>query len=241
MAVRVPNVSRAVIGKVLLPLAAVQYVVLEAVAAAAWHDPPYNYAVNFISDLGNPVAGDVFDGRTINSPLHLVMDTAFIAQGVLFAAAAVLLHPLYRAAGRRLGKALLVLAVLHGIGVIMVGLFPESAAALTNGVIIAHGIGAATTIITGNVIAIVVAAAGRGLAVPAWHRVLGFTLGVLGLAAFVLLQVNHSLYVSAGGVPERIAVYTIIAWEAVTGIALLVSRTGVRPITSATMKKESIA
>jgi len=50
-------------------------------------------------------------------------------------------------------------------------------------------------------------------------------LGVPGLAAFVLLQIDHSLYVAAGGIPERIAVYPIIAWEAVTGIALLAPRT----------------
>ena len=75
----------------LLVLAGIQYAVLEYVAAAAWHNPPYSYAVNFISDLGNPVPGDTFQGRVIDSPLHLVMDTAFIAQGVLFIAASVLL------------------------------------------------------------------------------------------------------------------------------------------------------
>ncbi len=225
MDVRVQNSPSTAIGKVLLPLAAVQYVVLEAVAATAWHDPPYNYAVNFISDLGNPVAGDVFDGRTVTSPLHWVMDTAFIAQGVLFIVAALLLRPLYGAAGRRLDRTLLTLAVLHGVGVILVGFFHESAAALANGVIVVHSLGALATIVTGNVIAIVVAVAGRRLAAPVWHRVLGLVLGVLGLAAFVLLQADHSLYVTAGGVPERVAVYTILVWEAVTGIALLLART----------------
>jgi hypothetical membrane protein len=211
---------RTVVGKTLLPIAAVQYLVLEAVAAAAWHHPTYSYAVDFISDLGNPVPGDVFQGRTINSPMHLAMDAAFIAQGTLFITAAIMLYPMYRAPGRRLGRTLLTLAILHGIGVILVGFFHESSAALTNGVIVVHSIGAATTIVTGNVIAITVAIHGRRLAAPAWHRVLGVSLGVLGLAAFVLLQADHTLYVAAGGVPERIAVYTILVWEAATGIAL---------------------
>jgi hypothetical membrane protein len=214
-------------------LAAVQYVVLEAVTAAAWHHPSYNYAKNFISDLGNPVPGDVFDGRTIDSPLHLVMDAAFIAQGALFIAAAVLL---YRVASGRLRGVLLALAVLHGTGVIMVGLFHESSAALHDGVIIAHSIGAALAIVMGNAIAIVAGAtAGRRLGLPAWYRILSVTLGIAGLAAFVLLQADHPLYVAAGGVPERIAVYTILAWEAVTGLAIALSRSrsrGAAPVAS---------
>ena len=226
----VHTIPRTTIGAALLPLAAIQYLVLEAIAAAAWHQPTYSYAVDFISDLGNPVPGDVFQGRTVDSPLHLVMDVAFIAQGVLFIAAALLLQPLYRGAGRRLARALLTVAILHGIGVILVGFFHESSAALTNGVIIVHGIGAATTIVAGNVIAIIVAVNGRRLNAPTWHRILSLTLGILGLAAFVLLQADHTLYVAAGGIPERIAVYTITVWEATTGIALLLaSRTAANP------------
>lgn len=201
-----------------LLIAAVQYLALEAVAAVAWRHPRYSYAVNFISDLGNPVRGDVFDGRTIDSPLHLVMDTAFIVQGILFIGATALL---YRSLTGRVATALLVLALIHGIGVITVGLFPESAAALTNGVIIAHSIGAIGAIVGGNVVLLVSTVAGRRLGVARWHQALGITLGVVGLAAFAVLQADHALYVAAGGVPERVAVYTIVAWEAVTGIALL--------------------
>jgi hypothetical membrane protein len=108
---------------VLVILAAAQYLVLEAVSAAAWHTPAYSYAVNFISDLGNPVAGDVFDGRVINSPLHLMMDTAFVVQGALFIAAGVLLAGTITG---RVSRVLLILALVHGVGVILVGLFQES-------------------------------------------------------------------------------------------------------------------
>jgi hypothetical membrane protein len=201
----------------LLVLAAVQYLVLEAVTAAAWHTPPYNYAVGFISDLGNPVAGDVFEGRVVNSPLHLVMDAAFIGQGVLFITASVLLAG---AVAGRLRTVLLTLAVLHGIGVILVGFFHESTAALTNGVIVVHSLGAAATIVAGNVIAIVVGAVGRRWSVPTWLRVAAVGTGVLGLAAFVLLQADTTLYNAAGGVPERIAVYTILLFEAAAGVTV---------------------
>ncbi|MFG2884173.1 DUF998 domain-containing protein [Streptomyces sp. NPDC048297] len=209
--------SHATAGLLLL-VAAVQYLALEAVAAAAWRHPRYSYAVNFISDLGNPVPGDVFQGRTIDSPLHLLMDLAFLTQGALFIAATALV---YRSLEGRKAKAVLVLALIHGIGVGMVGLFPESAAALTNGVIIAHSVGAIGAIVGGNVLLLVSAAGDRQLGAPTWHKALGITLGVIGLAAFALLQADHTLYVAAGGVPERIAVYTIVAWEAVTGVSLL--------------------
>ena len=203
-------------------LAGIQYAVLEYVAAAAWHNPPYSYTVNFISDLGNPVSGDVFDGRVIDSPLHLVMDTAFIGQGVLFIAASVLLTGGVKA-GRlgRLGRVLLGLAIAHGVGVILVGLFHESSAALHNGVIVVHSIGAAAAIIAGNLIPIVLGARGGQLGAPRWLRTASTALGILGLAAFVLLQADRPLYDSDGGVPERIAVYTILAFEVLLGVILL--------------------
>ncbi|MEV7504151.1 DUF998 domain-containing protein [Streptomyces sp. NPDC093018] len=202
----------------LLILAGLQYVALEYITASAWHRPSYDYAVNFISDLGNPVAGDVFDGRRIDSPLHLVMDAAFITQGTLFITAAALLLGTVTA---RRGRWLFALAIAHGVGVILVGLFPESAAALHNGVIVGHGIGAAVTIVAGNAIAIMVGAGGARVGVPRGLRRAAVALGILGLAAFVLLQADRPLYDTAGGVPERIAVYTILAFEALAGRWLL--------------------
>ena len=196
-----------------------QYAVLEYIAAAAWSHPSYSYAVDFISDLGNPYAGDVYDGRVINSPWHLMMDVAFIAQGVLFIAAGFLL---LREVGGRLGRVLRALVMAHGVGVILIGFFQESARALHNGVIIVHGVGAAAAIVCGNVVPLVVGTKGERLGVPRWLRSASATLGALGLAAFVLLQVDRPLYRAAGGVPERAAVYTILLFEALVGVTLLV-------------------
>lgn len=203
----------------LLVLAAVQYAVLEYVAAAAWHHPSYNYAVDFISDLGNPVPGDVFQGRTVDSPLHLLMDAAFIAQGALFIAAGVLLLSAVNAG--RFKQLLLGLAIAHGVGVILLGFFHESSAALHNGVIVVHSIGAATAIIAGNAIPILLGTRGAALGAPRRLRTAATALGILGLAAFVLLQADRPLYNSYGGVPERIAVYTILAFELLLGGILL--------------------
>lgn len=54
--------------------------------------------------------------------------------------------------------------------------------------VVPYLLGALTAIVTGNVIAIIVAVAGRRLAAPTWHRVLGLALGVLGLATFLVLS-----------------------------------------------------
>ena len=219
MDVKVQKLVRMRIAGALLLLAGVQYVVLEYLAASAWHHPGYSYAVGFISDLGNPVAGDVFEGRVIDSPWHVAMDAAFVAQGLLFIAASVLL--LGRATGR-LKRVLLVLALAHGTGVILIGFFHESSAALHNGVLVVHGISAAVAILAGNAVALVVGAKGDRLSVPGWLRKAGTGLGILGLAAFVLLQADRPLYNAAGGVPERAAVYTILIFEVLVGTALLV-------------------
>ncbi|MFE3953583.1 DUF998 domain-containing protein [Nocardia sp. NPDC059091] len=197
----------------LLLLAGLQYLALEYVTARAWHHPTYSYAVNFISDLGNPVAGDVFDGRTIDSPPHSVMNTAFIGQGVLFIAAALLL-----ATRERRERLLFGLVIVHGAGVILVGFFHESAANQHNGVLVVHGIGAAVAIVSGNVVAILV---GTRWGIPTWLRRTSIAVGVLGLASFALLQTDRPLYHAAGGIPERGAVYTILAFELLLGTVLL--------------------
>lgn len=227
MDVKVQKLMHMRIAGGLLLLAGVQYAVLEYLAASAWHHPAYSYAVNFISDLGNPVAGDVFEGRVIDSPWHVVMDAAFVAQGLLFIAASVLL--LGKGTGR-LKRVLLVLAVVHGAGVILIGFFQESSAALHNGVIVVHGIGAAATILAGNVIPLVIGAKGGPLAAPGWLRKAGTALGILGLAAFVVLQVNRPLYHAAGGVPERVAVYTILIFEVMVGATLLARARNLAPL-----------
>lgn len=64
-------------------VAGLQYLVIETATASAWTSPAYSYATNFVSDLGVPARG-TFEGRAIDSPLHAVMNTGFVIQGVLF-------------------------------------------------------------------------------------------------------------------------------------------------------------
>ena len=59
------------------------YLAAEAITAAAWKTPSYSYADNWISDLRSATAGE-FQGRELDSPLHVVMNSGFIIQGILF-------------------------------------------------------------------------------------------------------------------------------------------------------------
>ena len=91
--------------------------VVETVAASAWETPAYSYAFNFISDLGAPDCS-TFQGREICSPLHTVMNAGFIVQGVLFVVASVLLQ---RLASGRARNIYLAIALIYGVGMVLVG------------------------------------------------------------------------------------------------------------------------
>ncbi len=195
--------------------AAVTYVASEAIAATAF-SPAYSYAENYISDLGVPACGTLFAGRAICSPLHTLMNADFVLQGLLFLGAGI-------AAARALsGLArwpLLACAALNGIGIILVGLFPETSA--VKGL---HGLGALLAIVFGNATGFVSAFAFRGLGLPRVHRVVSLTLPLLAAFAFAMLiaaRGRDTPLLVPDGIWERISVYTITAWELVTAWCLL--------------------
>ena len=103
--------------------AGIAYLILEAVAAAAFR-PHYSYARNLISDLGIP---------SDNSPLAWLMNTAFCVQGTLFLVGAVLAAP------RRL---FLALAATNAVGNVLIAVFHSGTAT--------HALGATLAIVGGN-------------------------------------------------------------------------------------------
>src|SRR3954467_538492 len=109
----------------------VAYVALEAVAAAAF--PGYDYATNFISDLGRP-----------DSPLSALMNTGFVVQGTAFLAGAVLLS---RSAGRRGLDVFTGCAAAKAVGNAVVASVPSG----TPGIAWLHVAGAVVAIVGGNV------------------------------------------------------------------------------------------
>ncbi|MCS7478782.1 DUF998 domain-containing protein [Umezawaea endophytica] len=108
----------------------VQYLVLEAVAAAAWTTPSYRYAVDYISDLG--AAG---------SPSAAVMNTAFVLQGLGFLVVGLVVAAHVGGPRRYLVAAF---TVAHAVGNVLVAAFPSSSG---SGL---HLVGAVLAIVGGN-------------------------------------------------------------------------------------------
>jgi hypothetical membrane protein len=174
------------IGAIAWIASALCYVAIEAAAAAAM-GPGYEYARDYVSDLGRPGV----------SPHAALMNGAFVVQAIAFPLGAVLLL--------RARKALWVLgfAVLNGVGNVLVAVVHSGSGAP------AHAVGAVLAVVGGN-------AAILAYGVAAGSRT-SLVVGVVGLVAFGIF---------AAGVPpvgawERVSVYAIYGWQAVTGLLLL--------------------
>src|SRR5206468_1021549 len=108
-------------------------------------------ADNWISDLGSASAG-VFQGRALNSPLHAVMNSGFIIQGLLFGVGALLLS---RTVTGRIRTFTTVMAVVATVGYILVGTFHGSLQAQQNGTLPLHFTGATLAILGANLLSVV--------------------------------------------------------------------------------------
>ncbi|MGW6276429.1 DUF998 domain-containing protein [Kribbella sp. NPDC055071] len=202
------------VAAVALILAGIQYLVLEAVTASAWKNPPYSYFHNNISDLGVPSCGGEVGGRVICSPHHTLMNTGFILQGVLVVVAALLL---FRLLPGRLQWVFLGLGIVHGIGFTLVALMHGSPEAGMNGGMAWHIGGAALLILSGNIALIVVGRyllrGSRGLGLT------GIVLGALGLLSLIVMGATSGTDFSSTF--ERGSVYSFILAELIAGVALL--------------------
>ncbi|GJF13666.1 membrane protein [Mycolicibacterium cyprinidarum] len=187
-------------------VAGVWYLLTEAVVARDF--PDYSYSGNYISDLG----------RSTLSPLAAWMNVAFITQGLAFALASALVVATMRTGPGRFS--FLGLALIYGAGSAVVGLFPSGGDDIPAFI---HFVGAVAAILSGNLAVIV---AGGVLMSHRRFRAIGFTSLVLGVAG--LLSGGLLLYSSVGDAPvffgdgtwERVAVYSIIAWQLFAGILL---------------------
>jgi hypothetical membrane protein len=205
--------TRRVLGALAFVLSGIQYVTLEAIAAAAWKNPPYNYLANYISDLGVSQA-QVYDGRDVNSPLAWVMNTGFVLEGVLFVTGALLLADLFAGWARAL---FVTFAALHGVGIVLVGLFDE-----TSEVALLHGGGAYMSIIFGNLAAVVAGLSWKRLNLPRWFGVISVALPILGLLSEAVLVFDLTSP-SLDGLWERGGVYSVTVWQITFGLVVLTS------------------
>lgn len=190
---------------------AVQFFIVQAIVQAAW-TTPFSLAGNFISDLGNTVCAPYppDSASYVCSPRHGLMNLSFIILGITRIVGAVLVRDAFPSGSLRNGGLGLVAA--SGLGVILVGLYPEN----VNGDW--HRGGAGLDLVGGN--------AGIALlGVALWRiRRPGFAVysvvsGVMGLIALWLFMSDRYFGLGIGGM-ERLAAYPIPIWMIAAGIYL---------------------
>ncbi|MGI8802172.1 MAG: DUF998 domain-containing protein [Solirubrobacteraceae bacterium] len=194
-------------GPVLWLLSA-QYFAVQVIVAAAW-ERPYSWSANAISDLGNTRCAR-FSGRSVCSPLHLVMNASFVLLGLSMFAGAVLIGR--RLAAGRAAETGFAFMALAGVGTVLVGLFPENTVGL------AHVGGAALPFVLGNLGLLVL-----GLSLPelpAGLRASTLAAGAVGVGGLALFLGHAYLGVGLGGM-ERVAAYPQDVWLIAFGGYLL--------------------
>lgn len=192
---------------------AAQFFVTQVVVATAW-PRPFSLKDDYISDLGNTFCGPYpsGSGHLVCSPWNMAMNVSFIFLGLTMIVGAVRTRGAFpRGWVRELAVCLFTLA---GIGVMVVGFYPEN----TNNA--RHVLGAGFNFVAGNIAMIVF---GLALAQRPVHRGLmqfSVAAGVLGLTATVLFTFGNYLGIGLGGM-ERVAAYPMTVWQIVAGAVLL--------------------
>src|SRR5271169_5499118 len=163
-----------------LYVSSIQFFAVQIFVAMRWN-PPYSLTRDTISDLGNTACG-TFNARFVCSPLHGLMNVSFIVLGVAMTAGSVLISRQF-ARGRAATTGLAAMAI-SGVGVIIVGIFPE------NSIPAFHGLGAAIPFTAGNAALIIMATARM---MPMVLRLYSFLSGALAILALVCYSSRHYL------------------------------------------------
>ena len=192
---------------------AIQFFIAQAVVQSAW-TTPFSLTTNFISDLGNTTCAPSPPESTsyVCSPGYAVMNASFIFLGIIKILGAILIRAAFPTGPLR--DTGLSLIALSGLGVILVGLFPQDVN------IDWHRAGAGIDLVCGNLgIAV--------LGVAMWRsgRRAGFAAysilsGVAGLVALWLFVAEHNLGLGTGGM-ERVTAYSNTVWLILAGVILL--------------------
>ena len=187
-----------------LYVAGIQYFLVQILVALRFA-PPYSLAHNTISDLGDTACG-IFNNRPVCSPFHSLMNISFVVLGISMVAGSILVYQGF--VGRRALTIGFWAFGLGGLGVVLVGLFPE------NTVPAFHGIGAALPFVIGNVGIIVL---GFSLNVPTSLRRFTVLSGCVALIALGFYASNRYLDLGEGGI-ERVVAYPQTIWMIIIGV-----------------------
>jgi hypothetical membrane protein len=123
------------------------------------------------------------------------MNASFVVLGITMMLGSVLVSRYF--ANGRAPKAGFAAMTISGVGVIVVGFFPE------NSVPVLHGLGAAIPFVLGNVSLVILA---LSLKMPALLRLYFFLSGVMALLGLVAYASRHDLGLGEGGI-ERVVAY----------------------------------
>jgi hypothetical membrane protein len=166
-----------------------QFFVAEQIARMRWPGH-YSMSINWISDLG-----------AAHSPLHWVMNSSFVVQGVLIAVGAILMRRLFPAKASY--RVALLLFLVSGVGVLVVGLVPEDTDAQV------HRVAALVHLLAGNLAMILMGLAMvAGAARVRFRGAITLLAGLLGLTALALLGLGEKDV----GIFERFAAYPLTLW-----------------------------
>lgn len=194
----------------------------EFITAAAWQHPHYSPFYNWVSHLGLTGPSQVAFGQVGNSPLGAVMDTGWVLYGILLIVGALLAFDL-RTGARPI--AIVVLAIVSGLGVSLVGIFQGSNADVANGLIAFHTFGAQGVMLAGNTMAIVVGASGARIGLGRGRSVASIMLGIVGLVAFpIFLADVFTGWAWNIGMFERTVIYPIMIGHVLLGGGLIATR-----------------
>lgn len=220
---RSPGGWRPVVAAAALTTGPLLFLAAEAAAAVAWDGPTYSYAADWISDLGVPTAG-VFEGRTISSPLHKVLNTGLVAHGVLLLIGVTLLASLLPAgAPPRQRPVLGTVAAVTAAGFTAIGLFHTSTAAAQDGTLALHYAGAAAGVIGAGVLAVMTGLTWRRDPTTRRLGLASIVLGAVALTAATALALTTTAEVPHGLI-ERTASYAGITWQLLTAAHLMTRR-----------------
>ncbi len=192
----------------ILYVTSIQYFAAQLFVALQW-TPPYNLSRDTISDLGNTACG-TWNARYVCSPFHNLMNASFVALGITMVLGSVLVSRHF--VNGRASKAGFAAMAIAGLGVIMVGFFPE------NSVSALHGLGAAIPFVLGNASLIILA---LSLKMPAPLRLYFFLSGVAALLGLLAYASSHDLGLGEGGI-ERVVAYPQTVCLIVIGFYLAV-------------------
>jgi hypothetical membrane protein len=194
----------------------------ELITASAWQHPHYSPFYNWVSHLGLTGPSQVAFGQVGNSPLGAVMDTGWVLYGIALIVGALLTFDLRK--GPR-PIAIVVLAIVSGVGVSLVGIFQGSNANVATGLIAFHTFGAQGVMLAGNIMAIVVGANGARIGLGRGRSVASIVLGIAGLVAFPVFMADvFTGWAWNIGMFERAVIYPIMIGHVLLGSGLVVTR-----------------